>query len=212
MLALCSLPATSLPGRLSHPPATRLAAAHLLPEQVLLALGPSRSFKELKDRRWYFLIDLLSPWAALVAAASTSRSGAGLGWARARAQASAALLLDYCCCLRALLALPAHPHNRRSLAVSAALLRLPLLALLAGHALLHAFYIATWHSSRHTDRVIQLSSSDAKRRFSGGRYGAAELAWYHAGVLLDLLTHGTMVTLLLRGSGGGASTGGSGGV
>ena len=87
-----------------------------------------------------------------------------------------------------------------------ALLRPPLLALLAAHALLHAFYIATWHTSRHADRVILLSSTDAKHRRGGGRYGAAELAWYYAGVCLDLFTHGTMAALLLlRCRGGGGS-------
>ena len=77
------LAARHLPPRPTQPPAGRppRRCPPSCRKQVLLALGPSRSFKELKDRRWYFLIDLLSPWAALVAAASTCRSGAGLGWA-----------------------------------------------------------------------------------------------------------------------------------
>jgi len=57
---------------------------------------------------------------------------------------------------------------------------------------------ATWHSSRHTERVIRLSSCDAKRRFRGGScaYGALELAWYHAGTAFDMAVHAAMLWLL----------------
>ena len=36
--------------------------------QVLLGVGPSHSYEALKRRRYYFVFDLLSPWAALTAA------------------------------------------------------------------------------------------------------------------------------------------------
>lgn len=57
---------------------------------------------------------------------------------------------------------------------------------------------ATWHSSPHTERVIRLSSCDAKRRFRGGTcaYGRLELAWYHAGTAFDMAVHTAMLWLL----------------
>lgn len=54
------------------------------------------------------------------------------------------------------------------------------LLLLALHAAIHLYYIVTW-TSKHTLRVLHLSSDDSgRRRFAGG-YGAAELAWWVAG-------------------------------
>jgi hypothetical protein len=64
------------------------------------------------------------------------------------------------------------------------------------HAALHVFYIATW-DTRHTERVIRLSSTDARRRLATGKYGAAELAWFFAGTAFDMLTHGSLLWLLL---------------
>lgn len=66
------------------------------------------------------------------------------------------------------------------------------------HAALHVFYIVTW-DSRHTDRVIRLSSIDARRRLKGGRYSAGELAWFFVGTAFDMLTHGALLWLLLTG-------------
>lgn len=43
--------------------------------QVLFGIGPDLSFDDLKGRRAYFVLDLLSPWAALAAATSCTRSG-----------------------------------------------------------------------------------------------------------------------------------------
>lgn len=70
-----------------------------------------------------------------------------------------------------------------------------LLALCAGHAALHLFYILTWHS-RHTDRVIRLSSVDTRRRL-GGAYSAGEVAWYWIGTAFDMLTHAAVLRQLL---------------
>ncbi|KAL4444004.1 hypothetical protein ABPG75_011741 [Micractinium tetrahymenae] len=120
-----------------------MGLAEALP--VLFGIRPSHQYEALKARRIYFVIDLLSPWAAL----------AVLDW-----NAPAALL-----------------------------------ALCAGHAALHIFYILTWHS-RHTDRVIRLSSSDTHRRFGGG-YAAAEVAWYYVGTAFDILTHAAVLRQLL---------------
>lgn len=36
--------------------------------QVLFGIGPSQAYEALKARRLYFLLDLLSPWAALAVA------------------------------------------------------------------------------------------------------------------------------------------------
>lgn len=74
-----------------------------------------------------------------------------------------------------------------------------LLAACIGHAALHLGYIFTWHS-RHTDRVIRLSSVDTHRRF-GGTYTAAEVAWYYAGTAFDMLTHAAVVRQLLASQG-----------
>lgn len=113
--------------------------------QVLLGIGPSQEYEALKARRLYFVLDLLSPWAAL---------------ALTGGHAPAALL-----------------------------------ALCAGHAALHLFYILTWHS-RHTDRVIRLSSVDTRRRL-GGAYSAGEVAWYWIGTAFDMLTHAAVLRQLL---------------
>lgn len=66
------------------------------------------------------------------------------------------------------------------------------------HCPLHHVMQATWHSSPHTERVIRLSSCDAKRRFRGGAcsYGRLELAWYHAGTAFDMAVHAAMLWLL----------------
>ncbi len=71
-----------------------------------------------------------------------------------------------------------------------------MLALCAAHAALHLHYILTWHSSRHTDRVVRLSSVDSRRRFSGS-YSAAEVAWYYVGTAFDMLTHAVVLRQLL---------------
>jgi hypothetical protein len=65
------------------------------------------------------------------------------------------------------------------------------------HAALHVYYIVTWDTP-HTDRVIRLASDDAPpaKRFQGGKYGGAELAWYHAGTAFDMATHAALLWLL----------------
>lgn len=83
----------------------------------------------------------------------------------------------------------------------------PALLVLCGlHAALHAFYIATWRSSRHMQRVICLSSTDTSRRFQAGKYGTAELARYYAGTSFDMATHAAVLWLLSSACGAGAST------
>lgn len=121
--------------------------------KVLLALGRSLEYAELKGRRAYFVVDLATPWAAVAA---------GMFYQL----------------------LPGPPPPA-------------LLLLLCLHALLHASYIATWNSSAHTDRVIRLSSVDAKRRRGCGAYGSAELAWFYAGTLFDIACHAAVLARLL---------------
>lgn len=73
----------------------------------------------------------------------------------------------------------------------------------AAHAVLHLFYILTWHTSQHTQRVVLLSSEHAKRR-RGGAYGAAELAWYFAGTSFDIATHAAVLWVVAGAPGRGA--------
>lgn len=60
----------------THPPASPpiLPPTHHLP-QVLLSIGPSHSYEGLKQRRIYFVFDLLSPWEALAAFVSVHPCG-----------------------------------------------------------------------------------------------------------------------------------------
>jgi hypothetical protein len=71
------------------------------------------------------------------------------------------------------------------------------LLLLAGHAALHLYYIATWSSSRHSRNVIEMSavSSESSR---WQRFRAWEVLWFWVGTSYDIITHVVVSGLLLR--------------
>ncbi len=64
-------------------PAWPSTARLSLQAQVLFALGPGHSFQQLKSRRLYFVVDLLSPWLSLYVTAHClppgGQAGAGRG-------------------------------------------------------------------------------------------------------------------------------------
>ena len=76
--------------------------------QVLFALGPQHSYASLEARRAYFVLDLLSPWAALAAAGGV---GAAPSWLLLQAAGHAALHAFY-------LLTWASAHTRRVLRLS----------------------------------------------------------------------------------------------
>lgn len=89
----------------------------------------------------------------------------------------------------------AHMYSRMPAAPSTACAAV--LMLLAGHAALHLYYIATWSSSRHSQNVIKMSAvSSGSSRWQGFR--AWEVLWFWVGTSYDIVTHVVVSGLLLH--------------
>jgi hypothetical protein len=83
------------------------------------------------------------------------------------------------------------------IAAAASVAYAAVLLLLAGHATLHLYYIATWSSSRHSRNVIEMSavSSESSRL---QRFRAWEVLWFWVGMSYDIVTHVIVNGLLLH--------------
>ena len=71
-----------------------------------------------------------------------------------------------------------------------------LLVIMAAHALLHLYYIATWET-QHGKHVVQMSTVKTMRDRCR-RYCRSEVVWFLVGTTYDIMTHVLMLGVLMQ--------------
>lgn len=155
-----------------------LASTHL---KVLMCIGKPLRERQLKRKRFtYFTIDLLSPWCSLLALLCCQYMCSSGG----RDSTQQPLVEGHALMHKS----QAMIWNAASMLDSVSYWPFQwLLGLIAGHSLLHLYYIFTWQSP-HTRQVLKMSAcpslSARNQRFKGLQH-----YWYVVGTGYDIAVH-----------------------